>query len=51
MPGEERLVFDGKVSAIEVTFPEGSFPTVSVYAEDALMGLRMTRRSAHLREQ
>ncbi len=45
VPGEERLVFDGKVSAIEVTLLDGSFPTVSVYAEDALMGLRMTRRS------
>jgi phage protein D len=44
-PEMERQIFDGKISAIEVCFTEGSFPYVSVYAEDILMKLRMTRRS------
>lgn len=43
--GGERQVFEGKISAIEACFEEGSHPHISVYAEDALMKLRMTRRS------
>lgn len=44
--GNERVVFAGVISAIEVVFDEGDAPHVSVYAEDALMKLRQTRRSA-----
>jgi uncharacterized protein len=44
-PETERQIFDGKISAIEVCFTEGGHPYVSVYAEDILMKLRMTRRS------
>lgn len=45
-PELQRQVFDGRVSAIEVSFAEGAHPYVSIYAEDVLMKLRMTRRSA-----
>ena len=43
-PGEERIVFKGVVSAIELEHAEGDQPFVSVFAEDTLMKLRMTRR-------
>jgi len=42
--GEQRTVFDGLVSAIEVVFGDDEPPLVVVLAEDALMRLRMTRR-------
>jgi phage protein D len=45
-PGDERVVFAGTISALEVVFDEGDAPHVSVYAEDALMRLRESRRSA-----
>ncbi len=45
-PGGERKVFAGTISAIEVSFEEGAAPFVSVFAEDALMRLRMTERTA-----
>jgi len=38
-------IFDGTVSAIELSLGDGGSPSVSFYAEDALMKLRMTRRS------
>lgn len=41
----QRTLFDGFISALEVHFEEGEEPEVSVYAEDKLMALRMTRRS------
>jgi phage protein D len=41
---EERMIFQGKVSAMEVNFDEGVPPEVVVFAEDQLMDLRMTRR-------
>jgi phage protein D len=44
--GGERRLFRGTVSAIEVSLPDGSPPVVSVYAEDALMALRMRERTA-----
>jgi phage protein D len=44
-PGNERIVFAGTVSALEVGFEEGDVPHVSVLAEDDLMRLRMTQRS------
>jgi uncharacterized protein len=44
--GGERQLFHGKVSAIEASFAEGAAPFVSVYAEDALMRLRISERTA-----
>ncbi|MFC5219677.1 MULTISPECIES: phage late control D family protein [Streptomyces] len=49
-PGDEHVVFAGSVSALEVTFDEGDTPYVTVFAEDALMSLRMTRRSRTYRQ-
>ncbi len=45
-PGNEQTVFAGKISALEVVFDEGDSPHVALDAEDRLMLLRMTRRSA-----
>jgi phage protein D len=45
-PGNERIVFAGTVSALEVSFEEGDVPHVTVLAEDDLMKLRLTQRSA-----
>ncbi len=45
-PGHERTVFTGRVSAIEATFEEGATPYVTIFAEDSLMRLRMTERTA-----
>jgi len=44
-PGDaSRTVFKGTISAIEAMFSAGPEPHVSIFAEDALMNLRMTRR-------
>jgi phage protein D len=43
-PDDARIVFKGLVSAIEASFSEGEEPHVTVFAEDKLMNLRMTRR-------
>ncbi|MGR6320732.1 contractile injection system protein, VgrG/Pvc8 family [Micromonospora soli] len=48
---EQRFVFDGKVSAIELTLGDADPPYVTVFAEDALMGLRMTRRMRTYRDK
>lgn len=40
----QRTVFDGVISSIEAVFTDGHPPMVVMNAEDALMGLRMTRR-------
>ena len=42
---ENDLLFDGRVSAIEAEFGEGSSPEISVLLEDRLQDLRMTRRT------
>lgn len=42
--GHARIVFSGTVSAIEATYVNGVVPSVTLFAEDALMKLRMTRR-------
>jgi phage protein D len=42
--GGQHQVFDGTVSGLEAVFPDGVPATVMVYAEDAMMRLRMTRR-------
>ena len=44
--GTEKIVFTGVVSALQVEFAEGDAPTIVVYAEDELMRLRLTQRSA-----
>src|SRR5205085_7897978 len=41
---EARTIFSGLISAIEAEFDEGKEPEVSIFAEDKLMELRMTRR-------
>jgi phage protein D len=41
----ERQVFRGTVSALEVSFAEGEFPYVTLFAEDALMRLRLRHRT------
>lgn len=43
-PGEERAIFSGLISGIELEHSEGDMPVVTAFAEDALMKLRMTRR-------
>ncbi len=40
----QRTIFDGYISAIEISFDEGEDPEVCICAEDRLMDLRMTRR-------
>lgn len=44
-PDTERVVFEGRISMLEACFGDGQAPQVRVLAEDALMDLRMTRRS------
>ena len=41
---DQRTVFEGFISALESCFREGEQPEVTVFAEDRLMRLRMTRR-------
>ena len=48
--GNEKIVFTGAVSALEVDFAEGDAPVVVVYAEDDLMRLRMTPAIGHVPE-
>jgi phage protein D len=40
----QRVVFDGMISALELVFGDSETPRIVVFAEDALMRLRMTRR-------
>ena len=42
--GNQHRVFDGTISALEAVFADGQPPMVAVFAEDALMRLRMVRR-------
>jgi len=42
---EGDLLFQGRVSAIEARFSEGSSPEIAVLLEDRLQDLRMTRRT------
>jgi phage protein D len=42
--GGQHQVFDGTVSGLEAVFADGVPPRILVYAEDAMMRLRMTRR-------
>ncbi|NOY63102.1 MAG: phage late control D family protein [Gammaproteobacteria bacterium] len=49
-PNNQRYIFDGYISALEVSFEEGDEPEVCVHAEDRLMDLRMTRRARSYEE-
>jgi len=40
----QRIIFDGFISALEISYDEGEEPEICVFAEDRLMDLRMTRR-------
>ena len=40
----QRIIFEGVISAIEVSFEEGEEPEICLFAEDRLQDLRMTRR-------
>jgi len=40
----QRTIFDGYISALEISYDEGEEPEVCICAEDRLMDLRMTRR-------
>jgi phage protein D len=42
--GNQHTVFEGAISGLEAVYADGTPPRVMVYAEDALMRLRMTRR-------
>jgi phage protein D len=42
---ETAVLFEGRISAITATFPNGGPPQVGVCAEDRLQDLRMTRRT------
>ncbi|MFB7051951.1 phage late control D family protein [Streptomyces vinaceus] len=44
-PSRQRYVFEGVVSGLELLLGDGEPPLVLVHAEDALMRLRMTRRT------
>lgn len=46
-----RIIFKGKLSALEARFDEGREPQVVALGEDALMKLRMTRRSKTYKQQ
>jgi phage protein D len=39
------VLFDGRIMALEATFPEGGAPEITVLAEDRFQDLRMTRRT------
>jgi uncharacterized protein len=44
-PSDRRQpVFEGKISALELSMEQGRTPEVTCFAEDALMDLRLTRR-------
>lgn len=44
-PDERATIFAGKVSGLEAAYSASTGATVTVLAEDALQGLRMTRRT------
>jgi phage protein D len=43
--GGARSIFQGLISGLEISYREGAPPELTVFAEDRLMDLRMTRRS------
>ena len=44
-------VFKGRITALEGAYPEAVPPSLTVLAEDALQGLRMTRRTRTFEQQ
>jgi uncharacterized protein len=42
---EDKLLFEGRITAIAGKFPEAGPPQVAIHAEDRLQDLRMTRRT------
>lgn len=42
---EDDKIFDGRIMALEASFPAGSAATITVLAEDRFQDLRMTRRT------
>ncbi|MDQ1557300.1 MAG: uncharacterized protein QOD32_360 [Pyrinomonadaceae bacterium] len=42
---KDKVIFDGRIMALEATFPEGQAPEINVLAEDRFQDLRMTRRT------
>jgi phage protein D len=48
--GRQQTAFAGTVSALELQLDDGAPPVVVAHAEDALMGLRMTRRNRTYQE-
>src|ERR1051325_7589257 len=40
-----KVIFDGRIMALEADYPEGQSPEISVLAEDRFQDLRMTRRT------
>jgi phage protein D len=48
--GSDRTVFTGRISGLEGRFTEAAPPEVVVFAEDELMGLRMTRHMRSYRD-
>jgi phage protein D len=41
----DDAIFDGKITALEATFPEGQAPEITALAEDRFQDLRMARRT------
>jgi phage protein D len=42
---DDRVLFEGRVMALQATYPEGAPPRIRVLADDRLQDLRMTRRT------
>jgi phage protein D len=42
---KDKIIFDGRIMALEAGFPEGDAPHITVLAEDRFQDLRMTRRT------
>jgi phage protein D len=42
---DDDSIFEGKITGLEATFPEGQSPEIRVLAEDRFQDLRMTRRT------
>ena len=43
--GDDSILFEGRITAIAAAFPEGEAARITVFAEDRLQDLRMTRRT------
>jgi phage protein D len=43
--GDSDILFDGRITGIAADFPEGEAARITIFAEDRLQDLRMTRRT------